>query len=100
MLTLFTYILLILISAIAKLEEIFTPKLLRLERNWMVNYRFTGGSKFCQFCRQIPTECPATKIGLPPMCKLNPLYDHLLLMQLKAADPEHQNDWIEMGHSM
>ncbi len=101
MLTLLVYSILILMSAIAKVEQLFNPALLASEKTWMINYRFDNeNSWFCQLCKHIPTECPATKIGLPPMCKLNPLFDQVMLMQLKAADPVHQDDWIGIGNSM
>jgi hypothetical protein len=101
MLTLLIYALLITISAIAKVEELLSPSLLIAEKNWLIDYRFLDEkSWFCKLCCKIPTQCPAVKIGLPPMCKLNPLYDQLMLMQLKASDPENQNSWIDMGHSM
>ncbi|MDP3508560.1 MAG: Mo-dependent nitrogenase C-terminal domain-containing protein [Candidatus Melainabacteria bacterium] len=100
MLTLLIYTTLIIISAIAKVEELISPNLLIAEKNWLIDYRFIKGSWFCKLCCQIPTQCPAVKIGLPPMCKLNPLYDQIMIMQLKATDPEHQTDWIELGHSM
>lgn len=36
-------------------------------------------------CR-FPTECPFTKLGLPPMCKLNPLYEEIVRAQWLEFD--------------
>lgn len=43
-------------------------------------------------CKLIPTQCPfARQINLfglsfriPPLCKLNPFYDHLMLLRFQA----------------
>lgn len=96
--TFLIYLMLIAISAVAKLEELLSPELLMAEKLWLINYRFDSQNHwFCRLCREIPTSCPAERIGLPPMCKLNPLFDQILLLQLKASDIEHQDTWIEMA---
>ncbi len=96
--TFLIYLMLIAISAVAKIEELVSPGLLMAEKVWLINYRFDSQNQwFCRLCRKIPTSCPAERIGLPPMCKLNPLYDQMMILQLKASDIEHQDTWIEMA---
>ena len=85
-----------IVAFIAKLEELFFPQLLELQRRWLQNYRFQDeNSLFCSLCRQIPTDCPAVRLGLPPMCKLNPLYDQLISMHFKASDFHNQNLYLQ-----
>lgn len=96
----FTFCLLILVSALAKLEELLVPGALERQRKWLRNYRFRKENGwFARLCRSIPTQCPAQKLGLPPICKLNPLFEEMLYMQLKASDVAHQQTWIDMANA-
>ena len=90
------FIALIFVALIAKLEELFFPQLLESQRRWFRNYRFQDeNSVFCFICRQIPVNCPAERIGLPPMCKLNPLFNEMILMHWKASDILQQDYYIQ-----
>ncbi len=92
------FFLLICVAAFAKMEKIVFPNSLRAQKIFLRNYKFADSdSWFCKFCRSIPTECPAQKIGLPPMCKLNPLYDKCCLLKMKADDVSHQDDVIALA---
>ncbi|MDX1987537.1 MAG: Mo-dependent nitrogenase C-terminal domain-containing protein [Candidatus Obscuribacter sp.] len=93
-----TFLLLICVAFVAKVELIFAPELLKQQKLFLVNYKFRNPNGwFCRFCRSIPSECPAQKIGLPPMCKLNPLFDEIILLQMKANDVAHQDELISMA---
>lgn len=94
----FTFFLLIFVAAFAKLEQYLVPELLKRQEIFLRDYRFINSNGwFCRLCRTIPTECPAQKIGLPPMCKLNPLYDVCVLLKMKAQDIAHQDELIAMA---
>lgn len=90
-----TLLLLLVISAIAWVEALVAADALTEQKKWLLSYRFPEANGWLyRFACSIPTQCPAEAIGLPPMCRLNPLYDEFLLLHLKAMDLEHQDDWI------
>jgi hypothetical protein len=97
----FTFFFLLCVAAFAKMEQIFVPNSLTTQKTFLRNYKFVDpNSWFCKLCKSIPTECPAKKIGLPPMCKMNPLYDECVFLKMKADDVGHQDDVITLATAM
>ncbi len=62
-------------------------------RNWLENLKVDNPSLAHKLCRLIPSQCPferdlnlfgRTLLHIPPMCKLNPLYDEVVMLRFKA----------------
>jgi len=77
---------------------------LRPLRQWLERIEVKN-SQFAHFlCRSIPAQCPFSRIlrvrdrillTIPPLCKLNPLYDELMMLRFRAicylADECHED---------
>lgn len=62
-------------------------------RSWLENLNVDNPSLAHKLCRLIPSQCPferdlnlfgRTLLHIPPMCKLNPLYDEVVMLRFKA----------------
>lgn len=62
-------------------------------RNWLDRLTINNSSTAHRICQLIPNQCPfARKITLwghllftiPPLCKLNPLYEELMMLRFRA----------------
>jgi Mo-dependent nitrogenase C-terminus len=67
--------------------------LLRPLRNWLDSLKISNPQLAHQLCKIIPSQCPferdlnlfgRTLVHIPPMCKLNPLYDEVVMLRFKA----------------
>jgi hypothetical protein len=67
--------------------------LLKPLRNWLDNLNVSSPSLAHKLCKLIPSQCPferdlnlfgRTLIHIPPMCKLNPLYEEVVMLRFKA----------------
>jgi hypothetical protein len=67
--------------------------LLKPLRNWLDNLNVTSPTLAHKLCKLIPSQCPferdlnlfgRTLIHIPPMCKLNPLYEEVVMLRFKA----------------
>jgi hypothetical protein len=67
--------------------------LLRPVRNWLdrIEVKEAGFAHF--LCKQIPSQCPferriqfkgRTLLYIPPLCKLNPVYDEVVALRFRA----------------
>ncbi|MFM7446967.1 MAG: Mo-dependent nitrogenase C-terminal domain-containing protein [Leptolyngbyaceae cyanobacterium] len=66
---------------------------LKLIRCWLDNIEIRNSNVAYKICRLIPAQCPFArdvyflghKIGhIPPLCKLNPLYEQLVSLRFRA----------------
>ncbi len=66
---------------------------LKLMRLWLDNVEIRNSNVAHKICRLIPAQCPferdvyfwGHKIGhIPPLCKLNPLYEQLVSLRFRA----------------
>ena len=62
-------------------------------RSWLDNLKISNPRLAHQLCKLIPSQCPferdlnlfgRTLLHIPPMCKLNPLYDEVVMLRFKA----------------
>lgn len=71
------------------------PKIAPLNplRNWLNNITISDRKFAHKLCQIIPTQCPFerkislfghTIISIPPLCKLNPLYDEVVALRFRA----------------
>jgi hypothetical protein len=84
-----------------KEEENTAPKrfieiqvdLLRPLRNWLDNIEVSDRVLAHRICQLIPTQCPferkvqlfgRTIFYIPPLCKLNPLYNEVVALRFRA----------------
>lgn len=67
--------------------------LLKPIRNWIDNVEITDRDRAHLLCKLIPAQCPferdVTVLGrkvahIPPMCKINPLYDQLIGLRFRS----------------
>ncbi|MDX2217223.1 MAG: Mo-dependent nitrogenase C-terminal domain-containing protein [Oculatellaceae cyanobacterium bins.114] len=67
--------------------------LLRPLRQWLDNIKVCDAHVARRLCRLIPAQCPfertiqlfgRTLLHIPPMCKLNPLYDEVVALRFRA----------------
>jgi hypothetical protein len=67
--------------------------LLKPLRNWLDNLNVTSPTLAHKLCKLIPSQCPferdlnlfgRTLLHIPPMCKLNPLYEEVVMLRFKA----------------
>ena len=77
-------------SSLPRLPQ-FTP-LVPL-RNWLNNLEICDRKLAHKLCRVIPTQCPfereinflgRTLLRIPPLCKLNPLYEEIVMLRFRA----------------
>ncbi|MEI3652367.1 MAG: Mo-dependent nitrogenase C-terminal domain-containing protein [Dolichospermum lemmermannii FEM_B0920] len=66
---------------------------LRPVRNWLDNIQVSDSLLAHRLCKYIPAQCPferdvkvfgKTLFHIPPMCKLNPLYEEVVGLRFKA----------------
>ena len=62
-------------------------------RNWLDSLKISNPRLAHKLCQLIPSQCPferdlnlfgRTLLHIPPMCKLNPLYDEVVMLRFKA----------------
>jgi Mo-dependent nitrogenase C-terminus len=62
-------------------------------RNWLDNLKISNPRLAHNLCKLIPSQCPferdlnlfgRTLVHIPPMCKLNPLYEEVVMLRFKA----------------
>lgn len=62
-------------------------------RNWLNNLEIHDPSFAHKLCKLIPTQCPFARtvkifniklFTIPPLCKLNPLYDEVIGLRFRA----------------
>ena len=62
-------------------------------RNWLENLNVSSPTLAHKLCKLIPSQCPFERdvnlfghilIHIPPMCKLNPLYEEVVMLRFKA----------------
>ena len=67
--------------------------LLKPLRCWLDNLTVSSPSLAHKLCQLIPSQCPferdlklfgRTLLHIPPMCKLNPLYEEVVMLRFKA----------------
>lgn len=67
--------------------------LLQPIRNWIDNLRIDRMDLAYSICKMIPAQCPFEReiyfgnrklLQIPPMCKLNPLYEELVGLRFRA----------------
>jgi Mo-dependent nitrogenase C-terminus len=67
--------------------------LLKPLREWLDNLKIANPRLAHKLCQLIPSQCPFerdlnlfghTLVHIPPMCKLNPLYDEVVMLRFKA----------------
>ncbi len=80
-------LLLFTISQIPKID------LLLPLRNWLNNIKISDRLLAQRLCELIPTQCPFAKtvtlfnreiVTIPPLCKLNPLYNEVVALRFRA----------------
>ncbi len=67
--------------------------LLKPIRNWLNNITIKNPAIAHRICAAIPTQCPFARevklfghtiFKIPPLCKLNPLYDEIVALRFRA----------------
>lgn len=62
-------------------------------RSWLDSIEIKDSAFAHRICRSIPSQCPferevkiwgRTIVKIPPMCKLNPLYDEIIALRFRA----------------
>ena len=62
-------------------------------RNWLNNFKISDPTLAHKLCETIPTQCPFARtvkifncklFTIPPLCKLNPLYDEVIGLRFRA----------------
>jgi hypothetical protein len=77
------------------IDSLHLPKfdLLKPLRNWLENLKISNPRLAHNLCKLIPSQCPferdlnlfgRTLVHIPPMCKLNPLYEEVVMLRFKA----------------
>lgn len=70
-----------------------TDEVLRPVRQWLESIEVKNPKVARRLCKLIPAQCPferdvnlfgRTLFHIPPMCKLNPLYDQLIGLRFRA----------------
>ena len=70
-----------------------TFDLLKPLRNWLNNFKIDNPVVAHRICTFIPTQCPFardvkffgyTLFQIPPLCKINPLYNELVELRFRA----------------
>lgn len=68
--------------------DVFSPL-----RKWLDNIEVRDSSVAHRICQSIPSQCPfereiklfgRTLLSIPPMCKLNPLYNEVISLRFRA----------------
>ncbi len=76
-------------------------------RRWLAQFEISNATIAQSICQWIPAQCPfartiswqgRTVLVIPPLCKLNPLYDELIGLRFRAlsylANQPHQDIYI------
>jgi Mo-dependent nitrogenase C-terminus len=67
--------------------------LLKPLREWLDSLKISNPRLAHKLCQLIPSQCPferdlnlfgRTLVHIPPMCKLNPLYEEVVMLRFKA----------------
>jgi hypothetical protein len=77
------------------IDSLHLPKFdpLKPLRNWLDNLKISNPRLAHNLCKLIPSQCPferdlnlfgRTLVHIPPMCKLNPLYEEVVMLRFKA----------------
>jgi hypothetical protein len=85
----------ILSSWIHQIPQFSLAKLAPLApvRNWLNNLEISDRNLARKLCHTIPTQCPFEKeisllgrtiLRIPPLCKLNPLYNEVVALRFRA----------------
>jgi Mo-dependent nitrogenase C-terminus len=62
-------------------------------RHWLENFKVANPRLAHKLCQAIPAQCPfereiqlfgRTLFHIPPMCKLNPLYEEVVFLRFRA----------------
>ena len=62
-------------------------------RKWLDNLEVSNNTMAHRICKLIPSQCPfereikilgRTILRIPPMCKINPLYDEVIGLRFRA----------------
>ncbi len=62
-------------------------------RNWLNNIKIRDRAQAHRLCKSIPSQCPferqialfgRTILAIPPLCKLNPLYNEVIALRFRA----------------
>ncbi|MEC4893622.1 MAG: Mo-dependent nitrogenase C-terminal domain-containing protein [Oscillatoria sp. PMC 1051.18] len=76
---------------IAQKKKEFAP--LKPLRQWLDNLKVDNPKFARRLCKLIPSQCPFERevklfgrpiFHIPPMCKLNPLYEELMMLRFRA----------------
>lgn len=75
---------------IQDLKDRFRP--LNSVRNWLTSLQIRDPHRARMLCKLIPSQCPFERdihafgwhIHIPPLCKLNPLYEELVMLRFQA----------------
>jgi Mo-dependent nitrogenase C-terminus len=79
----------------ANIDTLHLPKFdpLKPMRDWLDNLKISNPRLAHKLCQLIPSQCPferdlnlfgRTLVHIPPMCKLNPLYEEVVMLRFKA----------------
>jgi hypothetical protein len=77
------------------IDSLHLPKFdpLKPLRHWLENLKISNPQLAHKLCKLIPSQCPferdlnlfgRTLVHIPPMCKLNPLYEEVVMLRFKA----------------
>lgn len=75
-------------KASKKKIDLFSPL-----RKWLDNIEIKDSALAHRICKSIPSQCPfereikllgRTILRIPPMCKLNPLYNEMIALRFRA----------------
>ncbi|MEA5536248.1 Mo-dependent nitrogenase C-terminal domain-containing protein [Crocosphaera sp. XPORK-15E] len=79
-------------SAAKWLKWPFSQSIQRI-RAWLAEQEISDRAFAHRLCRLIPSQCPFEReikffgyvlVSIPPLCKLNPLYDDLMMLRFRA----------------
>ena len=68
--------------------DVFSPL-----RKWLDNIEVKDSASAHRICKSIPSQCPfereikllgRTVLRIPPMCKINPLYNEVIALRFRA----------------
>lgn len=80
-------------NSIPKSGEQKKINVLKPLKNWLDNIKIRDRHLAHRLCQLIPTQCPferqirlfgKTILNIPPLCKLNPLYDEVVALRFRA----------------
>lgn len=81
-------------SIFPKFPDSFSfPDLFKPLRNWLNEQQIDNETLAHRLCRLIPSQCPFARdislfgkviLSIPPLCKLNPLYEELMTLRFRA----------------